>query len=45
MNTEEAITVIKEACASVNGTLAVHTHIQSAISIIEQELAKKTDKK
>jgi len=40
MPLEEAIKVIKAACAAFVGTLADHQKIQQAIAVIEKELHK-----
>lgn len=41
MSNEEALEIIKQACASVVGNLEVHTKIQEAIKVVEAELTKK----
>lgn len=41
MTKEEALTIIKQACASVVGSLEVHERIQSAIKVIEDSFKKK----
>lgn len=41
MTQEEALTVIKQACASIVGNLEVHTKVQQAIKIIDEALKPK----
>lgn len=41
MNEQEAIQVIKEACANVSANLAVHQKIQQAIAVIEDKVDPK----
>jgi len=38
---EEALELIKQACASVVGNLEVHNKIQSAVKLVEEKLQKK----
>lgn len=40
MTTEEALQIIKEACASVVANLATHQKIQEAIAVLEAKEAK-----
>lgn len=47
MDTKKALEVVKAASAQYKGTLQDHNNIQTALSLIEQELSKpeKPDKK
>lgn len=40
MTEEEALTIIKQACASVVGNLEVHDKIQRALKVVEDNLLK-----
>ena len=41
MNQEQALQIIKQACASIQANLATHQQVQKAIEIIEKGIAKK----
>ena len=38
MTQEEAMQIIRQACASVVGNLEVHSKIQEAVKVIEEEI-------
>lgn len=45
MTKEEAINIIKQACASIAANLETHQQIQTAISVIEEYFKEAKDKK